>query len=179
MTKAMTRILAVDPGFTLGWAVVERKDLSRFSTDGSEVIDYCEVSESSIDRPLYLRLHSLAVSIVKVLQQYQPEVILLEDLNISFDREHKNRQALQKYSAAWGVIYTTLLHYQSTKKVLAKKEIQIEIVPLPRPNPRGRSGGHKKIIIAYVNKTLDIKQKSSHVCEAIYWAMQYERKECE
>jgi len=168
--------MAIDPGLTFGWALVARADTFHALRPKDYILEHGVFRETNRKLPINTRLKKISAAIAELLVLHVPKYVLIEELNLGFDRQHKNRADLQKYSAAWGTIYATILE----RNVLLNHYFKIYIIPIPRPRPRGTTGGlrgrsHKDYIMEIVKKRYDIENISSHQAEAIYWAMFWER----
>jgi len=147
-------IMAIDPGYSnIGWAVNQNNKLQ-----GSGVINFKQEKVLSRVLEIYQEIDFLNV-------KYKPHILLIEDINLHFDRKIRgkvvNRQALQKYSLAWGIIY---MYFQcNTMDII----FNIETVSL-RAIRKERAQ-----LIALKKYYPDRKRISTHEAEAVCWAMEY------
>jgi Holliday junction resolvasome RuvABC endonuclease subunit len=166
----MTRIFTLDPALTSGYAVIDRKDMTHYSLDPAEITAYGEIKDINVKDHITQRLINIRTQLMQLLNKHIPDIMLLEDLNLTFDRQHKNREALQKYSAAWAVLYLTM-HTWGTLR-LASKPVKILVLPIPQASRK--MGNRKKLIRHHVRMNYNVDIASTHINEAIYWGMMYQ-----
>lgn len=150
MKLTTKRVLAIDPGMTTGWAVVEHRN-------GDKVLLGSGTLHPPVGRPLRVRLEELGSDIRLILAEYQPQVILMEALNLAFDRKSKegrvvNRKSLQKYSTCWGYLMG----------VISLWGVPVHFVPLTAPK--------KKMATRIVKQLFPGVKGTSHSRESIVWA---------
>ena len=77
------RILGIDPGTgRLGWAVIEKDSASRVINGGVRLVD-CGLVESKANTPLADRLEQIYEKLLKVIEQYHPDELAIEELFFS------------------------------------------------------------------------------------------------
>lgn len=171
----ITRIMAFDPGMIFGYGVADRKDLTYFSTDSSEVVALGTYEEKHYNDNMIVRQGRIGTETKLLLDTFKPDIILMEDINLSFDRKDKttgrtlNRKKLQIYSLAWSTIFWNITIWKSLMTQLAfTKNPRFYTVALPKPNPHGKAGGHKEMIMRFVELNYKVTPKSTHEAEALF-----------
>lgn len=181
----ITRVLAFDPGMIFGYGVADRRDLTHFSTDPGEIVALGTYEEKHYNEDMISRQSRIGIETKLLLDTYHPDVVLMEDINLSFDRKDKttgrtlNRKKLQIYSLAWSTIFWNIIFWKSCVAIMGfgkNKTVEFHTVPLPKPNPYGKAGGRKEMIMRFVRLNYKVTPKSTHEAEALFWCMQYERR---
>ena len=95
------RILGIDPGYDrLGVAIIDKP------LKGKEVVVYSDCFQTSPTDTIYDRFRLLGTEMVRILEEYKPDVMALETLFMS-----KNQKTGMRVSEARGIII-----YETTRK---------------------------------------------------------------
>jgi crossover junction endodeoxyribonuclease RuvC len=95
------RIIGIDPGYDrLGIAVIEKNAQSK------ETVLHSDCFQTSPKDDIYSRLHSIGQKIARVLDEYKPDALAIENLFIT-----KNQKTAMRVAEARGIII-----YEATKR---------------------------------------------------------------
>ncbi len=101
------RIIGIDPGYDrLGIAVIEKPK------KGKEVLLYSDCFKTPAKDTIYSRLHSIGQEIARVLDEFKPDELAIENLFIT-----KNQKTAMRVAEARGIII-----YEAERRDLTIKE---------------------------------------------------------
>lgn len=101
------RIIGIDPGYDrLGIAIIDKP------SKGKELLLYSECFKTSNKDSIYVRLHSIGQEIKRVIEEFKPDELAIENLFIT-----KNQKTAMRVAEARGIII-----YEAQKHSLVIKE---------------------------------------------------------
>lgn len=105
--RSSLRIIGIDPGYDrLGIAVIDKP------AKGKEALVYSDCFKTSAKNSIYERLQSVGAEISRILEEFEPDELAIENLFIT-----KNQKTAMRVAEARGVII-----YEAQKRGLAIKE---------------------------------------------------------
>lgn len=105
--RSSLRIIGIDPGYDrLGIAVIDKP------AEGKEALVYSDCFKTSAKNSIYERLQSVGAEISRILEEFEPDELAIENLFIT-----KNQKTAMRVAEARGVII-----YEAQKRGLAIKE---------------------------------------------------------
>lgn len=161
-------LISIDPAMAnCGWAVfkIQKTKKQHKLLDFDTIKTGCGAGRGSTIEAITIdtreRIHHIINELNIVIEYHNPEVALIENLNLQFGRTIRgrivNRKALQQYSAAWGAVDC----------LLGKINI-VNYIPLTAP---------KKSFAKAICKSLGLKDYDEHNAEAIVWGLYYNVKD--
>jgi crossover junction endodeoxyribonuclease RuvC len=111
------RILGIDPGYDrLGIALIEKP------LKGKEVLIYSDCLQTSAKDTIYVRLQSIGTEIARILKEFKPDILAIENLFIT-----KNQKTAMRVAEARGIIIYEALKHGIPVHEYAPMEIKMAI----------------------------------------------------
>jgi len=115
--SGVVRILGIDPGYDrLGIAIIEKP------SKGKEVLIYSDCLQTSAKDSIYIRLQSIGTEIARILKEFEPDILAIENLFIT-----KNQKTAMRVSEARGIIIYEALKHGIPVREYAPMEIKMAI----------------------------------------------------
>lgn len=111
------RILGIDPGYDrLGIAIIEKPLKEK------EVLIYSDCFQTSAKDSIYIRLQSIGTKIARILKEFKPDILAIENLFIT-----KNQKTAMRVAEARGIIIYEALKHGIPVNEYAPMEIKMAI----------------------------------------------------
>ena len=111
------KILGIDPGYDrLGIAVIEKP------LKGKEVLIYSDCFQTSAKDSIYIRLQSIGTEIARILKEFKPDILAIENLFIT-----KNQKTAMRVAEARGIIIYEALKRDIPVHEYAPMEIKMAV----------------------------------------------------
>ena len=155
------RIIGIDPGYDrLGIAVIEKPEKSAAKGRIKETLLFSECFQTSPKDTIYVRLRQIGEEIGRVMDEYEPEALAVENLYIT-----KNQKTAMRVAEARGIIL-----YEAEKRGAAIHEytpMEIKVAVT------GDGASDKEMVTKMIGLLIALPQKKriDDECDAIAVAL--------
>lgn len=155
------RILGIDPGYDrLGIAVIEKPSAPSRVRGPKETLLYSDCFQTSAKDPIYVRLGQIGAEVSRIMDEYQPDALSIENLFIT-----KNQKTAMRVAEARGIIL-----YEAQKRGLSIHEytpMEIKVAVT------GDGGSDKRMIAKMLSLLIKMPARKTidDECDAIAAAL--------